>query len=107
MTLRIRHPERANEVSESRDPLTTENVPCSTLSGEFWGSFDSALRASLRMTLCIRHPERANVVSESRDPLTSENVPCSALSGEFWGSFDSALRASLRMTRTEGPAGFD
>jgi hypothetical protein len=47
-TLRC-HPERGlhypvipSERSESRDPPKYENVPCSILSGDFRGSFDSA-----------------------------------------------------------------
>ena len=44
------HPERATcdgvaegeAASESRDPLKSESHPCSTLSGEVGGSFDSA-----------------------------------------------------------------
>jgi hypothetical protein len=43
------HPERGlhypvipSERSESRDPPKYENVPCSILSGDFRGSFDSA-----------------------------------------------------------------
>jgi hypothetical protein len=39
-----------SERSESRDPPKSESVEVSILPGEFGGSFDSALQASLRMT---------------------------------------------------------
>ncbi len=47
---RSHHSVIPSERSESRDPLKSENAPYSSLSG-FRGSFDSALRASLRMTV--------------------------------------------------------
>jgi len=44
------HPERRRRAAtpQSRDPLKSENVPCSTLSGEVGGSLDS--QSSLGMT---------------------------------------------------------